>query len=97
MDAAGLVQLWFDKLELGVTHLLWPAKSPELNMIEWLWPLLECSIWNRYPPQASLQELSQYLHKEWYNIPPNTIQHLYELIPRRIQPVLLSKCGPTPN
>lgn len=77
-------------------HLPWPAQSADLNIIEPLWSFLERSIRNRYPPPASLPELSQYLHEEWYNIPLNTIQHLYESIPRRIQAVLHAKGGPTP-
>lgn len=96
IHAAGLVQSWFDEHEDEFKHLPWPAQSPDLNIIEPLWSFLERSIRNRYPPPASLPELSQYLHEEWYNIPLNTIQHLYESIPRRIQAVLHAKGGPTP-
>ncbi|GFW69197.1 hypothetical protein TNCV_1819511 [Trichonephila clavipes] len=40
------------------------------------------------PLSESLPEVSQYLHEEWYNIPLNTIRHLYESISRRIQVLL---------
>ncbi|GFW27463.1 hypothetical protein TNCV_163061 [Trichonephila clavipes] len=45
---------------------------------------------------ASHPEFSQYPYEEWYSIPLNTIQLLYELISRRIQVVLHAKRDPTP-
>ena len=53
-----VVQSWFDEHEDEVKDLLWPAQSPDLNIIEPLWSILELSIRNRYPPSASLTELS---------------------------------------
>jgi transposase len=96
IHAARVVQSWYDEHEDELEHLPWPAQSPDLNIIEQLWSNLELSIRNRYPPPASLTELSQYLHEEWYNNPLNTIQNLYDSIPRRIQAVLHAKGGPTP-
>ncbi|GFY32465.1 DDE_3 domain-containing protein [Trichonephila clavipes] len=80
--AAGIVQSWFDEYMDNAKHLLWPTQSPNLNIIEPLWSILELLVHNRYPPHVSLPQLSQYIHEEWYNIPLNTIQKLHELIPR---------------
>ncbi|GFU46227.1 DDE_3 domain-containing protein [Trichonephila clavipes] len=80
--AVGLVQSWFNGHENEVKHL---PQSTDLNIIELFWSVLERSMRNQYPPPASLPELSQYLHEEWYNISLNTIQYLYESIPMRIQ------------
>ena len=91
--AARVVQSSFDEHNDEVEHLPWPVQSPDLNIIEPLWSILEISIRNRYPPPASLTELSQYLHEEWYNIPLNIIQNLYDSIPWRIQAVLHTKGG----
>ncbi|GFV56050.1 DDE_3 domain-containing protein [Trichonephila clavipes] len=88
-----LVQSWFEEHEDEVKHLPWSAQSPDLNIIEPLWSILERSIRNRYPLSVSLPELLQYLQEEWYNIPLNTIQHWYEWIPRRIQDILYAKGG----
>lgn len=38
---------------------------------------------------------SQYL-QEWYNIPLDTSQHLYDSIPMRVRAVLLANGDPTP-
>ncbi|GFY10980.1 hypothetical protein TNCV_1125011 [Trichonephila clavipes] len=35
------------------------------------------SIWNTYPPPATLPELLQYLQEEWDNIHLKSIQRLY--------------------
>jgi hypothetical protein len=35
------------------------------------------------------------LHEEWYNIPLDTIQNLYESIPRKIQALLQANVDPT--
>ncbi|GFV17228.1 DDE_3 domain-containing protein [Trichonephila clavipes] len=49
-----LVESWFDEHEKEVKYLPLPAQSPDLNMIEPLWSILELSIRNRYPPQATI-------------------------------------------
>jgi hypothetical protein len=50
---------------------------------------------SRFPPPSSLNELEDVLHEEWYSIPLETIQNIYEYIPRRIQSVLQANGGPT--
>ncbi|MBJ5103534.1 hypothetical protein JGF61_23260 [Salmonella enterica subsp. enterica serovar Agona] len=86
----------FREHEDEVAHLPWPAQSPDLNIIEPLWSVLENRVRSRYPPPASLKELEQFLLEEWYNIPLTTIQDLYMSIPRKIQAVLNAKGAPTP-
>ena len=49
---------------------------------------------SRFPPPSSLSELED-VHEEWYSIPLETIQNIYEYIPRRIQSVLQANGGPT--
>jgi hypothetical protein len=44
------------------------------------------------PPPTSLKQLQE----EWYKIPLDSIQNLYESIPRRNAAVLRAKGGPTP-
>ncbi|GFT71227.1 DDE_3 domain-containing protein [Trichonephila clavipes] len=55
IHAAGLVQSWFDEHEDEVKHPLLPTQSPDLNITEPLWFILEHSMRNRYPhPELSL-------------------------------------------
>jgi hypothetical protein len=44
----------------------------------------------------SLKQLEGVLQEEWYKIPLETVQNLYEIIPRRIAAVLKAKGGQTP-
>jgi hypothetical protein len=43
---------------------------------------------NIFPPPASLKQLEDVLQEEWYKIPLETVQDLYESIPRRTVAVL---------
>jgi hypothetical protein len=51
---------------------------------------------NRFPRPISLKELEDELPEEWYNIPLETVQNLYEFITRRTAAVLKAKGGPSP-
>jgi hypothetical protein len=51
---------------------------------------------NRFPPPKSLKQLEDVLKEEWHKIPLETVQNLYESIPRRIAAVLKTKGGQTP-
>jgi hypothetical protein len=89
------VQSWFEEHEDALQHLPWPAWSPDLYTIEPLCSVLDSSVRCRIPPQSSLKELDV-LHEEWYSIPLETIQNLYESIPSKIQAILPANDGPTP-
>jgi hypothetical protein len=44
---AGTVQSWFEEHE-GEQHLPWPAQTPNLNIVEPLWSVLEIRMRNRF-------------------------------------------------
>jgi hypothetical protein len=50
---------------------------------------------NRFPPPKSLKPLEDAFEEEWYELPLETVQNLYESIPKRSRAVLKKKCGPT--
>ena len=85
---AHIVQDWFSENEDEVSRLPWPPQSPDINIIEPLWSVLESNLRARYPPPSSLTELANVLQEEWYKIPLQIIQDLYLSIPRRLQAVL---------
>jgi hypothetical protein len=84
IHAARSFQSWFQEHEDALQHLPWLPESPGLNFIEPLWSVLESVVRNRYPRSPSLKQLEDVLHEERYSIPLETIQILYESIPRRI-------------
>jgi hypothetical protein len=50
---------------------------------------------NRFPPPTPLKQLEDVLQEEWSNIPLETVQNLYETIPRRTVAVLKANGSPT--
>jgi hypothetical protein len=90
---AGTVQSWFEEHE--GEHLPWAAQSPDLNIIELLWSVLETALRNRFPPPTSVKQLDV-LQEECYKIPLETVQNLHESIPGRFMAVLKAKVGQTP-
>jgi hypothetical protein len=65
-------------------HFPWPPQSPDLNMTEQLWSVLETRGRSRFLPVRSLKQLEDVPQEEWYNIPLQTVQNVYESIPRKI-------------
>jgi hypothetical protein len=80
---AGTVQSWFEEHEGYLQHFPWPTHSPDLNNIEPLWSVLETRVRNSYPPPIFLKQLEESFQKEWYKIPLDTVQNLYEAIQRK--------------
>ena len=59
--------------------LPWPALSPNLSPIEYVWDELGRSVRHRQIPPETLQELRDALVDEWNNIPQAFIQRLIGL------------------
>jgi hypothetical protein len=77
----------FEEHEGKLQHLPWPVQSPYLNIIETFWSVLETRVRNRSPPPTSLKQFESVL-QEWYKIPLESVQNLYESIPKRTAAVL---------
>jgi hypothetical protein len=92
---AGTVQSWFEEDEGELQYLPLPAQSPDLNITEPLWSVLETGVRNRFPPPTSLKQLEDVLQEELYKIPLQTVRNLYETISRTAA-VLKAKDGQTP-
>jgi hypothetical protein len=96
IHTAGTAQPRFEDHEGKLKHFPWPVRSPDLNVIEPLWSVLETRMMNRFPPPTSLKQLEYVIQEEIYKIPRETVPNLYESIPRRITAVLKAKRSPTP-
>jgi hypothetical protein len=82
IQTAGTVLSWFEKYEGEIQHLPWPAQSPDLNLIQPLWSVLETRVKDTSPPSTSVKQLEDIL-QQWYKILLETVQNLFEPIPKK--------------
>jgi hypothetical protein len=87
-------QKWF--IKLGVEELDWPAQSPDLNPIEYLWDELDRRLWARPNRPSSVPELTNTLVAEWKQVPAAMFQNLVENLPRRAEAIIAANGRPTP-
>lgn len=84
---SGVVQTW---LIWDCPHLMEPpAQSPDLNVIENLWALLENKIRNHHI--SSKEALKSALLQEWNKITPETTQKLVASMQNRLKAVIDQK------
>jgi hypothetical protein len=74
INTAETVQSWFQEHKGKLQHLPWPAQSPDLNITEPLWSVLEARVRTRFPASTSLKKLEDVLQEEWYKISIETVQ-----------------------
>ena len=86
-------QTWFKNHKIPV--MVWPAQSPDLNLIEHLWSHVKRKLGEYETEPAWLDELWIRLQKEWDEIPVDVVRNLIESMPRRVQAVLKAKGGHT--
>jgi hypothetical protein len=67
--------------ETGISG--WPASSPDLNIIETLWAILQDRVIEQ--KAYSYDKLVECVTQEWWNISQTVIQNLYNSIPTRLQ------------
>ena len=67
----------------NIQLIQWPAKSPDLNIIEHIWAFMKNKVERREP--KTLQELRDFIHNSWNEITPQFIINLYSSIPQRLQ------------
>jgi hypothetical protein len=63
------VQSWFQEQEGELQHLPWPAQSPDLNIIEPFWSVLEPRGRNSFILPTSIKKLEDVVQEECYKIP----------------------------
>ncbi|GBM47358.1 hypothetical protein AVEN_66105-1 [Araneus ventricosus] len=73
-------------LESGtIPQMTWPARSPNLNLIDHGWDMLGRRIAGRSVPPDTLHELQQVLLQEWTLLPQQAINDTIASKPRRCQ------------
>ena len=77
---------WFE--DNDITVLKWPAQSPDISPIEYLWYHLKKKLGEYEESANSVTEL-------WEKIPKEECQKLIESMPRRLAAVVRAKGGYT--
>lgn len=62
----------------------WPAKSPDMNIIENVWSILAREVYKEGRQFNTKEELAAAIKAAWLNIPQAKIKSLYDSLPRRI-------------
>lgn len=62
----------------------WPAKSPDMNIIENVWSILAREVYKNARQYNNKNELNEAITAAWQNIPQTKIESLYNSLPRRI-------------
>ena len=69
----------------------WPAQSPDLNIIENIWPYMKWELEKSAVDIATKNDLLREIQSVWRNIELDYIRNLYQSIPDRLDNVIKMK------
>ena len=75
--------------EQDIRRMMWPAQSPDANIIENVWNDMSKLVANDRP--TSRQTLIDSVFRAWASIRPERIRQLYESLPRRMAAMIRSR------
>ena len=72
----------------GITRMVWPSKSPDLNPIEHVWAFMKHNVSRRLRPHHNLADLRAMVQEEWDQINLQFINRLVRSMNTRARQVL---------
>ncbi|GFW81402.1 uncharacterized protein TNCV_377501 [Trichonephila clavipes] len=86
-------QRYFDEVLLphdcldceGIQHLVWTARSPDLNPIENVWDALGRQVAGRNYPPTNKNTLIRALTEEWDKLPRQLLDNVVQSMVRRVE------------
>ena len=84
---ARTVNAWIDRKE--IQRMMWPAQTPDGNLIENLWDDLTRAVIRDRP--TTREDLIQSLFRAWGQITPQRIRGLYDSMPRRMGAIITAR------
>ncbi|GBM78779.1 hypothetical protein AVEN_81952-1 [Araneus ventricosus] len=82
---------WLQEHSSKFRHFHWPPKSPEMNIIEYIWDALLHADEKRSPPPRTPMDLLTALQDSWCEKPPGYLQTLVETMLRRVTALLRAR------
>ncbi|GFY27658.1 transposable element tcb2 transposase [Trichonephila clavipes] len=76
-------------------HFHWSPKSPDMNIIEYIWDALQHAVQKRSQPHPTPTDLWSALQDSWCQLPPAFLQTFFESMPRGVVALLRARGGPT--
>ena len=81
--------------EKRIDVLEWPCKSPDLNIIEFVWQKMKTRVQQVH--LKTLEELKAVLYEVWASFTQNELEEMVESMPKRIHEVIAKKGNATKN
>jgi len=75
-------------------HIEWSSYSPELNLIENVWGVVEDKLYDYKKYLNNPEDVWQKTQQIWHEIEVTYLQNLYKSLPDRIENVLKNKGSP---
>jgi transposase len=76
------------------TQGFWPGNSPDFNVIEPVWGVLQESVFEK-PTPRNREELIQRIKNKWSNLSPDYLTNLVESFPKRVEEAINNEGGHT--
>ncbi|GFT62251.1 transposable element Tcb1 transposase [Trichonephila clavipes] len=83
--------MFFDNHQIKL--LPWPARFPDLSLIENMWSMVAQRLTQITPLAATTDQLWQRVEATWSAVPQEHTQSFFESMPRRVAAVISSKGG----
>ena len=75
----------------GVERIYWPARSPDINLIEHAWEMLQRHVCARQHKPATRNERAAALIEEWGLIPQRDMKKLIRSFQTRVREVICAR------
>lgn len=69
----------------GITKMVWPAQSPDMNPIENIWKILKDEVQKKFQQGMSLETFKEVIVEAWNSIEIEKINSLIEGVPERLE------------
>lgn len=91
--SSAIVRECFQQNNINV--LPWPAKSPDINVIEYIWARMTTNLYSHGYRPRNAEVLWQNVLEQWDDLPLEYVRNLINDVPNRLQAVIDNDGGST--